>query len=350
MRHTRLAIALIGAFNLGATGPCGGSGDGGGSGEGTGGTGGSGGTPNELGGAGGGTTQHDVPPARPTALVAPTSITLAVPGACERSFAISNTGAPQSQLEWNVADDGALGGYLDVQGAVGRVNGGAPPNTARVSIKPMFRTPDLAVTALALSVYTPAAVNTQKSVVSVKVRQRADVAKDLLGTWEGAWSGTSYGRNPAGKPEPTAPVSGHFSMTLSSVDAIGETAAGTITWTGMDASWRYTYDQTGITSATPALFVPDRTISFDAKTAKLTPTANASFGSGCPAMRFRLMVKNETVANPSDAFYGPSIDVDLDAETGDLTTSGAGFSTHPYDPMNFDTGRSQGSITAKRMP
>ena len=261
---------------------------------------------------------------------------------------MQNTGPAGSALTYTVADDGALGGFLDVTSARGVLGAGTRAElTTRV--KPLFATADLKVSALVLNVSTPGASNFTKTPVGVRVRQRAELAQSLVGTWTGTWTGVSHGRAPTGKPAPTAPVSGQIVLTFASVDALAEAATGSIRWTGADASWRYTYDTQGIATATPAPFVPDRTVTFTGQYAKLVAPVGGT-GSGCPAQRFRFVYENKDVPNPSDAFYGPRLDVELDAVAGTLTSFGVGFSTHPYDPANFDTAVSDGAVSARRGP
>jgi hypothetical protein len=52
--------------------------------------------------------------------------------------------------------------------------------------------------------------------------------------------------------------------------------------------------------------------------------------------------------NPSDAFYGPMFVGYFDISSGNVSTEGVGFSTHPYAPVTFATNVSSGSVTGKK--
>lgn len=65
----------------------------------------------------------------------PTSLTLVVPDNCPQSITISNAGPQGSILNYTVADDGALGGFLDLNGEGRFVSGSlAAGATAQVTV------------------------------------------------------------------------------------------------------------------------------------------------------------------------------------------------------------------------
>ena len=135
---------------------------------------------------------------KPIVAIYPTSITILLRNNCPQSFTISNIGPQGSNLDYVVADDGALGGFLNIKEDIkGDGNGGGSlPSgssvTIAVSVKPDFTSsqPSLVGATLVLSIYTPSASNFVKFPVSVEIRSEIDV---LLGTWSGTWSGSSYG-------------------------------------------------------------------------------------------------------------------------------------------------------------
>jgi hypothetical protein len=127
---------------------------------------------------------------------------------------------------------------------------------------------------------------------------------------------------------------------LQTIDLANNTAAGTLTWNGKDAYWTYTSLPNGSVSATPHDFIPDRTIRFDStNTTLISPTP----GTGS---QYHLTIEGfARASNPSDAFYGPWFNVDLYGDTGTAVTMGVGFTSHPYNPTNFDTALSSGTVS-----
>jgi hypothetical protein len=100
----------------------------------------------------------------------PAILSISLPQNWSQSFTINNTGPSGSTMNYTVADDGALGGFLDVQNASGSLKGGQS-STVTVSVKPDFVSgvPTLVGSTLGLSVYTPNAANYIKSLVTVKI-------------------------------------------------------------------------------------------------------------------------------------------------------------------------------------
>jgi hypothetical protein len=126
---------------------------------------------------------------------------------------------------------------------------------------------------------------------------------------------------------------------LQAVDCAHNTASGTLTWTGKDAFWTYEILPNGSTVATPHDFIPNRIIRFDSSnTTLISPAPGAD-------PQFHLTIEGfKNAPNPSDAFYGPWFSVDLFPNPGIAASAGNGFSTHPYNPANFDTAISSGSV------
>jgi hypothetical protein len=270
------------------------------------------------------------------------------------TFTIGNAGPQDTTLDYSVADDGSLGGFLNISNASGSLQGGQS-QTITVQVKPQFVSsqPTLIGDSLLVDVYTPKAKNYVKVPVGVDIVGYSTMAQKLVGTWSGTWSGYSYGRNVVGIGTPQAAVSGSWVLDLQTVDvsdtATGQnigTASGTLSWTGQDAYWTYTIDGSGnYTSATPQPFVPNRTIQFGAN----NTTVNVMGPGWCSAGHFNLDIEGFAGApNPSDAFYGPRFTPDLVANTNQATTYGAGWSAHPYNPSNMDTAYSSGNATGSR--
>lgn len=165
-------------------------------------------------------------------------------------------------------------------------------------------------------------------------------AQDLVRVWTGTWTGSSFGRNNPGEAQPTSPVSGTWILDVQAVDPAHNTASGTLTWNGRDAFWTYEFLPNGKFVATAHDFIPNRTIQFNSSNTTLTSPAP---GAG---PQFHLTIEGfANKPNPSDAFYGPWFSVDIFPTSGEVVSQGIGFSTHPYNPANFDTAFSNGSVS-----
>jgi len=296
------------------------------------------------------TTQNSVDttkitPPSPAITITQGPLTILLPGNCQQSFTITNSGPQGSTLNYTVADDGALGGFLSFTNGTGSLGSGKS-NIVLVSVKPAFvsANPSLAGSSLVLNVYTPKATNFTKVPVSINIKSVNSITASLIGTWAGTWSGTSIGANNPGQAQPQTPISGTWTINLQTVDTVAMTATGTLTWNGADAYWTYTYDKNGlITAATPNQFVPNRTIKFDATNTSFSYDAAPS----CAAIHLTIEgFKNQP--NPSDAFYGPWFSADFDVSSNTVTTQGNGFSTHPYAPVTLATTSSSGTVTGKK--
>jgi hypothetical protein len=295
------------------------------------------------------TKNNPPPPVSPIVTIAQTPLTILLPNDCSQSFIITNTGPQGSTLNYTVADDGALGGFLNFTNGTGSLAAGSSA-TIMVSVKPAFVNSKVSLvgSSLVLNIYTPKASNYTKVPVPVKIKSISGILPLFIGTWTGTWIGKSYGRNNPTEAQPSSPVSGTWTLTLKTIDTIGLTATGSLTWNGTDAYWTYIIDKNGIiTTATPNSFIPNRTIQFDA--ANATFTYDAVGGSGCIQSQIHLIIAGfDNKPNPGDAFYGPWFSAVMDISSNTAFSSGNGFSTHPYAPVTFDTNFSNGTITGKK--
>ncbi len=184
----------------------------------------------------------------------------------------------------------------------------------------------------------PAALNAQPDTENNLAQ--SDPAEALVRVWTGIWTGSSFGRNNPGQPQPTAPVAGNWILDLQAVDSAHNTASGTLTWTGKDAFWTYEILPNGFTVPTAHDFIPNRIIKFDGSNTTLISPAP---GAG---PQFHLTIEGfKNAPNPSDAFYGPWFSIDLFPNTGIAVSAGIGFSAHPYNKANFDTAVSSGTVS-----
>lgn len=268
--------------------------------------------------------------------VTPLALALTLPNNCPALFRIKNVGAEGSVLSYSVEDNGALGGFLNFTNASGRLNSGES-STISVSVKPEFSGTgfgSIAPSDLVLNISTPDASNRKQQTVSVAVRS-------VLGNWSGTWSGnSSSGWIAAIGKELKAPVSGTWRLHLESIDPVNKTATGSLTWAGTDQYWVFNSD---FTSATPAAFVTNRTITFN--------SANTEVVMGYGACEVLQLNIDGTAgaANPSDAFYGPSISINLNtANNSAYKDNDKGFVTHPYDPATMLTYMSTGNLIGSK--
>lgn len=131
-----------------------------------------------LGSCGGGGSQNEIVTVIPLVEILPTTITLLLPHNAPQTFIVSNTGPQASNLNYLVADDGVLGGYLDIQNAGGDLLGGTSA-TVTVSVKPGFVSTGLGSlvgTTLVLHVYTPNAANHVQIPVNVHIGENYSIS------------------------------------------------------------------------------------------------------------------------------------------------------------------------------
>jgi len=290
-------------------------------------------------------TTQNIPPA-PIVSITQTPLIILLPNNCQQTFTIKNTGPQGSTLNYTVADDGALSGFLSFTNGTGSLSSGTS-TTIMVSVKSSFvnGNPSLIGASLVLDVYTPKASNYTKIPVPVNIKSIASITSSLIGTWSGTWTGNSFGRNNPSQAQPTSIVGGTWTLNVKTIDTIGMTATGSLTWDGTDAYWTYVFDTSGlITSATPVPFIPNRTIQFDATN---TTFSYQAVGSNCTSLHLTITgFANQP--NPSDAFYGPLFSADFDISSNTVSTTGVGFSAHPYAPVTFDTNVSSGTVSGTK--
>jgi PKD repeat protein len=272
---------------------------------------------------------------KPVVEISTAFIQLSLPNNCPTSFQISNIGPFGSILDYVVADDGVLGGFLSIENATGSVASGSSA-TITVTVKPEFvQEPGGAGgSTFVLSIYTPEASNEIKNPVSV-------VVTNFLGLWGGTWSGRSYSNGLPWDPV-FSPVSGSWVLYLQSVNMADNTASGQLSWYGTDKYWVFTYDTIGnIISSTPMPYIADCIIQFNSENTTLLASETS-----CDIIHLTIVG-----APPNqNIFYGPWFNVFLDTKSNTTILSGEydGFATHPADPNSNWVGLSQGSVTGSK--
>ena len=279
-----------------------------------------------------------IDPPHPLVEISPVSISISLPNNCPTSFQISNVGAEGSILDYVVADDGALQGYLDIKNATGSLSSGNSA-TIIVTVKKDFVETgfgSIEGSTFVLRIYTPQASNFLVIPVSVNI-------KSVIGTWIGTWSGKSYSSGMPYVDQLTSPVNGTWILDLQTTNATGKTASGTLTWNGVDKYWIYTWDNNGDLIATPNPFIPDRTIQFNSSNATLVfPSAGS-----CNMVQLTIDGTKDKL-NSSDG-YGPWFNVFLDTQSNTAGMTGDnGFVTKPYDPGYVATEYSNGNLTGSK--
>ncbi len=178
---------------------------------------------------------------KPILAVCPTSLTLVAQGNCPQYITISNTGPVGSILNYTVADDGALGGFLNINGNEGFWSGSlAAGESDQVSISVLERFAtnwiggDMTV---ALDIYAPGASNYVKYPISVEI---SNVDRKLIGSWSGTWTGYNDPPSDLWVTQPLVPVGGTWTLNIQTVDSTNPTyptASGTLTFQGTDCYW-----------------------------------------------------------------------------------------------------------------
>jgi hypothetical protein len=288
----------------------------------------------------GGNNNPPAPP-KPQVGIIYSPIYVYVPNNCWRSFGITNTGRSGSKLDYSVLDNGALGGFLDLTNASGRLDSG---QVAIVSVRIL---PQFANTSgssdYVLDIYTPGASNATHNYITIYRRNINEQINSMIGTWSGAWSGNSFGVNNPGQPYFTSPVSGNWSLNVQSVNLNSLDVSGTLSWTGTDAYWNYTTDGNGlITSATPQPF--NATHSQVLTNAKIKIPVQ---GSGCDLFQFTMNQFTST----GYGVYGPKLTIDMNLFTNQVSASGSSWVAWPYAPMQTSVlsyNQSNGGLTGKK--
>jgi hypothetical protein len=240
-----------------------------------------------------------------------------LPYNCPVSFVIANVGPEGSILNYSIADDGALGGFLTFTNNQGSTNTGHPnipvtgslnansAVTITVSVGPEFTDTSfggLVGSTLVLSINTPKASNYIKTPVAVYISNYNDEVQKLCGIWSGTWSGLSY----QGKKD--APVNGTWELNLQSVDWAHQTATGTLTWNGSDAYWNYVGNDADLNSSVPHYYIVNRTLIFN--------NFNAELSSNGPCDHISLHIAGNKAPYPEELHivvdpYGPDFHLDL---------------------------------------
>lgn len=289
----------------------------------------------------GGNQNNNIPPA-PTVSIIQSPITVLLPNNCPQQFTISNTGPQGSLLNYTVADDGALKGFLSFGPYAGTLKSGENV-TISVNITPasVNSNPSLIGASLVLDVYTPNASNFTKTPVPVYVKSINSIAPSFAGTiWGGSWLGKSIGFIS------TEPVSGTWTLNLQALDTVAKTATGSLTWNGADVYWSYVYDKNGlITSAIANPFIPNRTIKFNAANTTFSYTAPAN---SCSQSEIYLTINGKQSAGSVYNAYGPGISANFDINSNIVYPAGFGFETHPYSPDSSSSSISTGKISGKK--
>ncbi len=250
------------------------------------------------------------------------TVEILVPCNVPQSFAIYNVGG--GTLDYQVVST-TEGNVFTIQNATGSLPAGKGA-TISVSISPEFvNGGSLLPVSTALTIITPQASNFIKSLVGVAIN---NATSELLGTWNGTWSGINYDGGPGG---PTQPVSGTWSLSIQETNTTDSTLAGTLIWRGNDGVWQ----NISVSNSTPILYPVDTTIALN--------STNALFQAN-GACQYVILINNQTNGQQGDLtpdeFYGPFLMIYL---PGNANSVSGIFHTHPYDgPYG---GLSLGTIT-----
>jgi hypothetical protein len=231
---------------------------------------------------------------------------------------------------------------LEIQNTSGSLESG---NSATVSVRVQPRwvgNPAFVTSHTYFTVLTPDALNFTQLPLGLAIKDNAEIALGLLGTWNGTWSGTSRGRDFPGVTTPTAPVSGTWILKIDSVDIVNHSASGTLTWKGTDAFWTYTVDGPPATSHP---FTPDRTIPFGSGNTQLN---NMTFMGCNQGHHFQLIINGGNLPFPHDG-YGPTIIIDMFVDSGTVPGGPTSFNANPYNPQNGDVALSHGQLTGTKV-
>jgi uncharacterized GH25 family protein len=178
----------------------------------------------------------------PVVQLYPTQLSLIMPNST--TFTIVNVGPVGSVLNYTVADDGALGGFLNLGNNVGSLSAGQSAEVS-VSIQSQFENDDtLDGATLVANVYTPDAANYVKTPVSINVFNEQQYDQSLVGEWSGNWTGPSYPYYlfPPGENNPPFPYqpdqrSATWTLDVQSLDLANSTVTGTLTWDSTISYW-----------------------------------------------------------------------------------------------------------------
>ncbi len=291
------------------------------------------------------TKQVIIIPNLPEVTVTSTPMSIFLPNNCAPTFIIRSTGPSGTLLSYTVRNSTLTPDYLVFTNPSGVIPSGGSVTIA-VSVEPShINTPFLIGSTVDLEVYTPMAFNGIQTYLSVNIRNMADQALNLLGIWGGNWTGNSFGASNPGQPSPTNPVNGTWSLNVQTVSPSTNTASGTVTWTGTDYYWTYTFDAFGnIASATPQPFNATQTFAFNnSNTSFITPAP----ATGCD--RFRLIIND--FLGSSYGIYGPRLVFDMNLRTNTVTGGASAFTAWPYTPVyvnNLSVSQSNGGLSGQK--
>jgi PKD repeat protein len=248
-----------------------------------------------------------------------------LPDDCPVTFTISNAGPAGSTLDYSVADDGALSGFLKIENASGSLASG---NSALVSVSvkqdlvPGFWNVNGVFSAItvAVNVYTPKASNFTKMPVFFETLENFDP----IGTWSGSWSGFSSCHSDTSVK---MPVSGTWLLKVISLNYTDSFINGTLTWQGADKCCE---------NGTSNPVAIDKAVAINHNNSRFY---RSSVGATCQN-KFKLTLDNQPFS-----FFGPWIGVTMDTDNKTVTTFGNGFITRPegQNCQGFSTGTVTGA-------
>lgn len=291
----------------------------------------------------GGSHKNVVTPiSRPIVAISKDSLTFSLPGNCQQSFTISNTGPQGTTLDYSIKDDGTVSGYLNFTNGSGTLLSGQSA-TITVSVKEDSTDSKLIPinSLMVLDVYTPEAANNIKVPVTVAITNNYSVFAKLIGSWSGTWKGTNRDTTQGG-PGFLTQVSGTWQINFLKIDTIKRSITGTLTWKGTDNYWTLDNSTHGFVGVIPNNLNIDRTINFDASNS----TILIDPASPCSAFKIRIGYNGPKGALSAVDFYGPwfTASFDIDAKTANNIHKDAdgmvislGFITHPYNPVTLQT-------------
>jgi hypothetical protein len=276
-----------------------------------------------------------IPASSPEVTVSENSVSLSLPGNCQKSFTISNTGPQGSSLNYSIKDDGAVSGYLDFTNSSGTLLSGQSA-TITVSIKAdSTGTHPIPMNSLmVLDIYTPEATNYVKVPVSVSISNNYSAYSALLGTWSGTWKGISKDTIQGGAGY-LSQINGTWQINFLNIDTIKESISGTLIWKGTDTYWTPDNPANGFVSVLPNQLNVNKTINFDSSNS----TIAVNPASPCGTFIITIGSAGPRGSLSADEFYGPIITADLNIEAKTISQNkitNIGFITHPYNPTTSE--------------
>ncbi len=282
-----------------------------------------------------------IPISRPEVTISKTSLALSLPGNCQQSFTISNTGPQGTSLDYSIKDDGAVSGYLDFTNGSGTLSSGQSV-TITISIKQDSTDSRLIPIdqSMILDVYTPKASNSVKVPVTIGITNSYSAFAKLIGSWSGTWDGTSKDTTQGG-PNYLGRAAGTWQINFLKIDTVKGSISGTLTWKGTDNYWTPGDRTSGFLSLVPNPLNVNKTINFD--TSNSTIFVDPEYP--CSKLKIAIGYNGPQGSLSVADYYGPfmTANFDIDAKTvnndhkipvGIVTSEG--FITHPYDPVTLE--------------